>query len=51
MPGVSLPPNLQDVVATTFTFRCNTCGTTVHVVDTEQQPHRCRVEIPERVAR
>ena len=47
MPNVSLPPGSS--IATTFTFRCNTCGATVHVVDSAEQPHRCRIEIPERV--
>lgn len=32
----------------TFTCTCRICGATVSVVDGREQPHRCRIEIPER---
>jgi hypothetical protein len=31
-----------------FTHTCNICGATVTVTDGKQEPHRCRIEIPDR---
>lgn len=39
-------PETDPNVYGTFTHTCQTCGSTVHVVDTVTQPHRCRIEIP-----
>lgn len=46
MPHLAKP--LPDGVTDTFTHLCHICGATVHVVESQAQPHRCRIVIPER---
>ena len=32
-------------ISTTFTSICATCGAIIRIVNTIEQPHRCRIEI------
>lgn len=45
MAGIVIPPELADQVFTDCTYPCHVCGATVTVVNTQVQPHRCRIEI------
>ena len=39
------PDYLPDDTSVTFTFPCKDCGVTVHVVDTIEWPHHCRIDL------
>lgn len=45
---MNIPENLRGIVFTrNYTAPCLICGTEVTFVESEAQPHRCRIELEE----
>lgn len=45
MNDVVIPENLKDAVTTTFMHPCKWCGASIQVVQSQEQPHQCRIEV------